>query len=251
MNMNPALVNRALLDVGHNPLTEQDIHDKNTNFDLCKRYYLETFLEALSEVSWTGGRKRAKLVRTGRPNLLPRDYRYAYDMPFDCSRPIELQGNEYFVVEDRLIYTNADKAELLYVSNGKIMRPVAVLKSTLGGVPDMEYITAGPPGTDHRVIFRAGRPADILLSLPEDPTFEELGEDFPDYRPLEYEAKFYEYVEKMLAAKFAMKLSNQPQLKVQMLQEALLIKQEATKTSLGQRAAQVNPARLWKEELGL
>jgi hypothetical protein len=286
MNINQELVNRALLDVGQSPLTTQDISDENTNYDLCKRFYLETFLEALSEAPWAGGRKRAKLVRTGRPNLPPRGYRFAYDLPFDCSRPIELQGNEYFVAEDRLIYTNADHAELLYVSNGKIMRPVAAIRNVLGGIPDMEYITAGPPGADPDVTFRAGGPGDLPYSGAneirppgwpaegEPPAFGELDEngepvdfskwppipfpddpvspdDYPDYMVLEYEPKFYEYIEKMLAAKFTMKLSNQPQLKTQMLQEALLIKQEATNTSLSQRAAQLEPQKWWKEELGL
>ncbi|GHV91614.1 hypothetical protein AGMMS50268_21170 [Spirochaetia bacterium] len=248
MNMDRSLVNRSLLDVGQHPLTDTDIEWKNENFQLCKDFYLQTFLEALSEVSWTGGRKRDKLVRTGRPHVKS-SFRFMYDMPFDCARPIELQGNGYYVVEDRFICTDVKRAELLYITNGKILRQIAIVTAGRpGDLHDMEYLTAGAPWTEPDVTLRAGRPADITDDLPVDPV---IDEDYPDYRPPEYEPKFYEYVEKTLAAKFAMKLSNNPALRTQMLQEALLIRQEAVTASMGSAAARQNPQKWWKEELGL
>jgi hypothetical protein len=250
MNMNRDLVNRALLDVGQQPLADGDMPD-NTVYLLCKQYYLQTFLEALSEVAWTGGRKRDRLMKTHRPHL-PTGYRFIYDMPFDCARPIELQDNGYFVVEDRYICTGVDKAELLYITNGKILRPVAAATcGKPGEVMDMEYLSCGWPDTDPEVTLRAGGPGDLPVEsqdLPPDPA---PSEDYPDYRPPEYEPKFYEYVEKTLAAKFAMKLSNQPELHVQLLQEAMLIRQEAITVSMGSSAAKLKPRRWWKEELGL
>jgi hypothetical protein len=250
MNMNRNLVNRALLDVGQQPLEDADIPD-NTVYRLCRQYYLQTFLEALSEVAWTGGRKRDRLMKTHRPHLST-GYRFVYDVPFDCARPIELQDNGYFVVEDRYICTEADQAELLYVTNGKILRPVAAVTcGKPGEVMDMEYLSCGWPDTDPEVTLRAGGPADLPAGsqpLPPDP---EPAEDYPDYRPPEYEPKFYEYVEKTLAAKFAMKLSNQEELHGRLLQEALIIRQEAITVSMGSSAAKRKPQRWWKEELGL
>jgi hypothetical protein len=245
--MNLGIVNRALLDVGQTALTDQDRQDKNTAWRVCRQYYIDTFLEALSEVAWTGGRKREKLVRTGRPVLKDSRYRFAYDMPFDCAKPIELQDNEFFTVEDRIIYTDAPAAELLYVSNGKVLRPVAVISAGKpGDVPDMEYLTAGPPGTEPGETIRAGGPGDILDELPPDP---EPADDFPDYRQLEYEPKFYEYIERTLAAKFSMKLTDQPQLHIQLLQEAMLIKREAVNATKSRRAAKLEPRRWWTEEI--
>ncbi|MDR2020674.1 MAG: hypothetical protein LBQ14_07930 [Treponema sp.] len=248
--MNRDLVNRALLDVGQQPLADGDMPD-NTVYLLCRQYYLQTFLEALSEVAWTGGRKRDRLMKTHRPHL-PTGYPFVYDVPFDCARPIELQENGYFVVEDRYICTGVDKAELLYVSNGKILRPVAAVTcGKPGEAMDMEYLSCGWPDTDPDVTLVCGGPGDLppeSAPLPPDP---QPAEDYPDYRPPEYEPKFYEYVEKTLAAKFAMKLSNQPELHVQLLQEALLIRQEAITVSMGSSAAKRNPQRWWKEELGL
>ena len=247
MNMDMGMVNRALFDAGQNTLSDEDADENNTVYRLCKAYYPSTFLEVLSEVEWVGGRRRERLVVTGRPLVRDRRYRFAYDLPFDCARPIELQHNAFFLAEDRLILTDEGDAELLYVSNGKILRPVAAASAgEPGDVPDEEYLTAGPPGTEPEVTFWPGEPEDILAALPEDPAPEE---DFPDYRPPRYEPKFYECIEKSLAAKLAMKLSSQPELHTLLLQEALFIKQEAVNASRTARAARINGSPWWTEEL--
>jgi hypothetical protein len=48
-----------------------------------------------------------------------------------------------------------------------------------------------------------------------------------------------------------MKLSEQPQLHVQLLQEAMLIRQEAVSASRAGRAAKVKENPWWAQELGL
>ncbi|MDR3161342.1 MAG: hypothetical protein LBU28_07000, partial [Spirochaetaceae bacterium] len=254
MNMDRDLVNRALLDVGQQPLIDADIPD-NTVYRLCKGYYLQTFLEALSEIEWTGGRKRDRLMKTHRPHL-PTGYRFVYDMPFDCARPIALQDNGYFAVEDRYICTDVARAELLYVTNGKILRPVAAVAcGGPGDLMDMEYLSCGWPDTEPDVTLVCGGPGDLPpadapspVLLPPDP---EPVEDYPDYRPPEYEPKFYQYVEKALAAKFAMKISTQPELHLALLQEAMVLRQEAMAVSKAAGAAKRQPKRWWGEELGL
>ncbi|MDR2784569.1 MAG: hypothetical protein LBB83_01510 [Treponema sp.] len=252
MNMDRNLVNRALLDVGQSPLTDADRAAENTTFLLAKQFYLETFLEALSEVPWTGGRKRARLARTGRPHL-GSGYRFTYDVPFDCARPVELRDNAFFVIEDRFLCTDRDNAELLYITNGKLLRKIAGVHLGIGDIPAMEYLTGGKPGDNPEVTLYSGRPGNAPESAepdahPEDPP---LPDEYPDYRPPEYEPKFYEYIEKMLAAKFAMKLAERPELHVQLLQEALLIREGTISASMGSSAAKRQPQRWWKEELGL
>jgi len=248
MNMNKDIVNRALYATGQSSLTDSDIENKNANYELCKSFYLATFLEALSEVEWVGGRKRDKLVRTGRPVLRNRNYRFAYDMPFDCAKPIELQDNEFFIVEDRLIFTDVPKAQLQYVSNGKVLRLISVVTMMPGYLPEMEYLSAGPPGTVPEVTLYPGSIEYIDDVLPEDP---QINEDYPDYIELDYEHKFYEYIEKNLAAKFAMKASDQPRLHSQLLQEAMMIKMEAVDASRSSRAAKIKEDSWWSKELGL
>jgi hypothetical protein len=287
MNMNTDLVNRALYSTGQTQLSDEDIENKNDTYKLCASYYISTFLEALSEVEWVGGRRRVLLVRTGRPVRWNKKYRFAYDVPFDCAKPIELQDNGYFVVEDKLILTDTQDAELLYVSNGKILREIAVVRAgtpfdALRAELSHEYFTAGPPGSDPDVIFHAGSPWDLPIPsytcndcgvqtvtretlticpqcnstnlrddpavLPEDP---ESDEDFPDYIERAYEPKFFQYVEMMLAAKFAVKITDQPRLHAQLLQEAMKVKQEAIAASRSSRSAKVNPSPWWEDQLGL
>ena len=205
-------------------------------------------MEALSEVEWVGGRKREKLLPTGRPIMRNQKYKFAYDMPFDCAKPIELQDNEFFIVEDRLILTDVQEAQLLYVSNGRTLRPVSVISMKLGEQPDMEYLTAGPPGTVPEITLYPGRPADIKDELPAEPS---PTDDYPDYIELQYEAKFYEYIEKKLASKFAMKATEQPNLHSQMLQESLLVKSEAVDASRSSRAAKIKEDTWWTDEIGM
>jgi hypothetical protein len=111
----------------------------------------------------------------------------------------------------------------------------------------LEYITSGLPETDPDFVLRAGSPADILPELPETP---EPKEDYPDYLRLQYEPKFYQYVELTLAAKFAMKQSDNPQLHILLMQEAMVIKQEAINASGSNRAARQKPSGFWSAEYG-
>ena len=248
MNMDRGIVERALAYIGEWKVTDQDIADKNTNYQLCKAFYLQTFLEALSEVPWTGGRKRTALCPTGLPHL-PSRYRFFYDLPYDCAKPLELRDGAYFVAEGRFLLTDQEKAELLYVSNGRTLRPDVTIVSAgrPGDVQELEYITAGPPGTTPDFVLRAGSPADILPELPVTP---EPTEEYPDYVRLEYEPKFYQYIELMLAAKFAIKQGTDLNLHGLLLQEAMAIKQEAINASGSNRAARQKPKGFWSEEYG-
>jgi hypothetical protein len=188
------------------------------------------------------------LCPTGLPHL-PAQYRFIYDLPYDCAKPLELRDAAYFVVEDRFLLTGQDKAELLYVSNGRILRrDVAVVSAGRpGDVQELEYITAGPPGTEPDFVLRAGRPRDVLPEPPETP---EPSEDYPDYVRKEYEPKFYQYIELMLAAKFAIKQGTDLNLHGLLLQEAMAIKQEAIAASGANRAARQKPNGFWSEEYG-
>jgi hypothetical protein len=246
--MDRGIVDRAFAYVGEWKLTDQDIADKNTNYQLCKTFYLQTFLEALSEVPWTGGRRREKLCRSGLPHL-PARYRFVYDLPYDCARPIELRDGDYFFTEGRFLQTDQEKAELLYVSNGRILRRDVTVVSAgkPGDLPEIEYITAGQLGLRPDFVLRAGRPGDVLPVLPETP---EPAEDYPEYLRLEYEPKFYQYVELMLAAKFAVKQGTDLNLHGLLLQEAMAIKQEAVAASGAGRAARQKPQGFWSEEFG-
>jgi len=273
MNMNLDIVNRALYSAGHKILKGVPAENDEKEFEiyqLCKSFYLSTFLEALSEVEWVGGRKRDKLARTGMPFLKNQKFMFAYDMPFDCAKPVELQDNEFFIVEGRLILTDVENAQLLYVSNGKVLKQIAAVTMKPGDIPEHEYLSAGPLDTEPDYVLYPGDIQDLPyvgdngnwrinqkdtgVSSSEDAPFPDDPEpdcDYLDYIALNYEPKFYEYIEKKLAAKFAMKLTDQPQLHQRLLQEALLVKQEAIDASRSSRAAKIKEEKFWGDELGL
>ena len=203
MNIDQALANRVFAGIGDDPLTPADYAGESLRFRILKDFYLQTFLEALSEVPWTRGKKRAVLSKSDADNLSP--YRYMYDLPVDCARPLEIQENAYFVAEGDRILTDRDGAALLYVTNGRI--------------------------------------ADPALCRDQD--------NYPDYDPPEYEPKFYEYIERLLAAKLAVKLEKSPKLYETLFASAMLIKREAVAASRSAAAAKKNGNDWWFDRLGI
>jgi hypothetical protein len=250
MNIDRNLVNRALLVAGRMPSSEWE-EEGSANNAMIKEFYLSTFLEALSEISWTGGRRRKFLMKTGVPHIQNTGFRFTYDLPLDCARPVELRDKEYFVVEDRFLYTEQERADLLYITNGRIQPAVPMVSGGRpGDIPGGEYFSGGRPGdaADEDVTLYGGRPGDITEAIPPDV---KPDEDYPEYQMPRYESKFYQYVENMLAAKFALKLSENPALHGQLLQQAYMIKQEAVNASLSVSAGPVKPNKWWGEELGI
>lgn len=116
MNIDRDLVNRALEKAGQEPLVEDDITKNTARWRLVKSFYLPTILETLSHTSWTSRKKRAKLVLFEGDNYS--DYAYAYRLPLDCAKPEELLNNDEFLTEGNILYTDAQDAVLLYISNG-------------------------------------------------------------------------------------------------------------------------------------
>jgi hypothetical protein len=256
--MNRDLVDRALHAAGEWRLSEEDAAARNTNYELCRTFYLQTYLEALTEVEWTGALKRARLMRTGRPFGFRSPYRFAYDLPDDCAKAAALDGWAQFSIEGRLLLTDAERAELSYVGNGRVLRRANAFDA---GSPDglaalaaaETYLSGGSPGDAPDETVWAGRPAD-LAGYPtdeegnvEDPDLS--GEDYPDYRDIGAEPYFWRYVELMLAAKFAMKMSNDPQLHQLLLQEAMAIGNHAMETSRANRASPVPTEPTWAERV--
>jgi hypothetical protein len=154
-----------------------------------------------------------------------------------------------------VLHTEQEGAELLYVTNGRRLLPT--VKITGGGARSRASLAlnGGYGGNGARLSLFGGRAKkwDTGGISPEGRSLieEAQGEDYPEYDPPSYEPKFYEYVEKTLAAKLAMKITEQPQLQTTMLGEAMLLKTEATEASLSSSAAK-RKSRPWlKETLGL
>jgi len=76
-------------------------------------------------------------------------------------------------------------------------------------------------------------------------------EDYPEYLLLAYEPKFFEYLEMMIAAKFAVKNTEQPRLHDTLMQKAMLIKQDAVKSTKSITANKTEPNTWWGDRMGI
>jgi len=274
MNLNFALVNRALLNIGKAPITEADKKAGNEAWRTAKEYFLSTMLEALSQAEWTGAKRRRELCPAQMPRKRNADFAFAYDLPIDCAKPIELDAQEYFEVEANLLYVNAApcrhcgrcqrynrprrsscrhrckaRARLLYVSNGKRLADQAVVQ---GGnarrVLTDGYVTGGDADRIRRHEWHdnllSGGNARRKAPAPS-------SEDFLDYREMNLEPNFYLYCENLLSAKFALRLTERPDLAAAFFNKAQAIGRAAEVTSIAGSAARIKAPPSWQEELGL
>jgi hypothetical protein len=118
------------MNIGEEALSEGDILQRTLKYRVLERYYLSTILTELAANPWIGARKRAPLTKidcvlpgeanpTNKPvNYSP--YRYMYNLPADCVRPLEIQGNHFFVIEEKKLLTDLNNAALLYITNGYV-----------------------------------------------------------------------------------------------------------------------------------
>jgi hypothetical protein len=119
MNIDLNVANRALSRTGQQAIPATDTSSKS--YLMIKKHYLSTVLEALAEYAWTSAKKRATLTAATGENLT--EWQFSFVAPIDCAQPLQLQDNEYFVLEGSILYTDAPSAHLLYITNGRV--PVA------------------------------------------------------------------------------------------------------------------------------
>lgn len=135
MNRDTDLISRALIDAGQEPLTDNDSTNKSVRWRTIELYYLQTVLETIADAEWTCLKKRVALTVSEDDNLTK--YVYAYDLPIDCARAVEIQDNNEYIVEGNILFTDTEDAELLYISNGKV--------SEADKLPDDNYPYYNPP----------------------------------------------------------------------------------------------------------
>ena len=118
MNRDRNIISRALQRAGQEALTDEDITAETVKWRTCRDFYLPVLLSTLSETEWTCLKVRAALALAPGENFSP--YLYAYTLPADCAKPIEVQRNDEFIIEGNTLYTDRADAVLLYITNGKI-----------------------------------------------------------------------------------------------------------------------------------
>lgn len=116
MNINIDIVARALNKAGEEPLTKEELETKKgTRWRLIEDTYLATILEELAAVSWTSQKRRARLEAAEEENLT--SYMFMYVLPIDCAKPVGLNSEKVYLVEDGFLYTDDAEPILIYITN--------------------------------------------------------------------------------------------------------------------------------------
>jgi hypothetical protein len=200
VNINEDLANRIFLNIGEEILSQGDRTQGTLKWRVLKQYYLSTMLAELAANPWVGARIRKLLVKEATTYTNYSPYQFIYKLPLDCARPLEIQGNYFYVIEDNRLLTDRDNAALLYIANGKRAAPIQ-------------------------------------------------GDDYPDYDNLVIDPLFYDYLEKLIASKIAMKVANRPDIHQQLFTEAVLAKREAIHTIAALSNSRQNGERRWDDYL--
>lgn len=141
MNIDRALVNRALLKAGQTTLTDEDINNNSEAWKTVKEFYLSTMLETLARTQWTSAKRRTQLHKNEEAENLS-IYEIMYDLPVDCARAVKLNSESRFIVEGQYLYTNDSDAVLMYITNGRT--DIALPTEPPEDIPGYDYIDYGP-----------------------------------------------------------------------------------------------------------
>ena len=263
MNLDFKLLNRALMNINVEPIGIEDREARTKVWETVKSFYLQTMLEALTEVEWTSAKRRRELAPMRMPCKKNPDFAHVYLLPVDCAKPIELDERVYYKVEGKLLFTDARHARLLYVSNGrKFYVPGGYLtgghskrKTSVNDVCT-DYVTGGDSRRDIRfewgdAFISGGDYERNSLFLPPPDWPEDADEDFPEYDILDFEPNFLLYWEYMLSSRYAARLTDQVQLADLWFAKAAMIGKRAQVVSLQQGAGKKTAPDTWQEALGI
>lgn len=244
MNINRDLVARALNKAGEEPLTDEEWKNKDgTRWRVISDFYLATILEALSYTEWTSQKKREQLVLSENANLST--YNFMYYLPIDCAKPVNLEGNGEYLVEDGILYTNEENAILVYVSDGFTNKFVY---EEVNPQPTEETFTEGEYYIYNEETEEYERAESYQVGVTY---YVNIPQDYEYYSDIKLDPMLSEYIETRLAGKIALKLTGDMQKYQMLFNEAQLIENRAIKATVahGHNKDTGNP--WWAQTLGL
>ena len=230
MNYDMDLMNRALMRAGQETLTDEDKEKETVKYRTVTAFYNTTLQLLLCESDWTSLKTRKQL--TEETENKGGKYAYAYKLPVDCARPIEVDSNEPYVVEGTIIYTDVENPTLLYVTNHK-----------------REEVEALPETDEGQVLY--GGKLYSWDSETESYTEDETQEDINEYESFTLSEELRECLEYHLASEIALKITGDANLYNLLMQIALEIEGRSRKTSRAQGMSRQKGHTWWSEKLGL
>lgn len=249
MNIDLNIVARALNKGGEEPLNKEEIENKKgTRWRLISDLYLATILEELSSVNWTSQKVRERLEEEVEEENLT-SYRWAYKLPIDCAKPVGLNSGKEYLIEGSTLYTEDEDAVLIYITNYFTGR--------------YKYIQADPQPEsqeelEEKEYFIFDDEEQEYIKVTSETEYSELEtyflileEDYPFYNQPKFDPMLEEALACKLASKIILKLSGDPGKYQLLYQEAAIIENRATKTSVAHGHNKSKGNLSWAEQLGL
>lgn len=241
MNYDRALMTRALMRAGQERITDEDAEKQTAKWKAVTDFYMSTLLLLLAEADWTGLLKRAQLTDPVEDNLT--SYVYGYTLPEDCARSIEIQGNDDYSVEGRVIYCNVRNPILLYVTNGK--------RHEYTELPEENLERIVYKGKTWSWVKRVAEGEEGEETISEGYEEDEEQEDNPLYNDLTLPEELREAFEYHLAAQISLKITGDKNLYNLLMEFAMAIEDRSRKTSRGQAKNKQKGHSWWSETLGI
>ena len=269
MNIDRGIVNRALEAAGQERLNDQDIENDSARWRLIKDNYLNVILTTLNNTAWASCIRRAKLISASiepkeeihdgiRYKVLEDCYfenhlyhkdEYAYfpegkELPaFFELDPVESEEETQEEPKKDLI-ENLSSYRYVYFLPEDCAKPEA-LNDNAEYVIEGRYLYTNSECNILQYVTNGKRPEDTEI------TEEEQEEDYPEYNEIKFDPALSEYIELLLAAKIALKITGDPNTYGLLYNNAMIIENNARKANLEHAHSKERGEEWWGDRIGL
>lgn len=245
MNMNESVVNHALMLAGNNPLTPKDRENNNLPFKYAKEIYLNLLFNCLSEIEWRSARRWYPITLSHRHGYKEEGLLY-YEIPAECIRPIRVE-NGNFQQEETFIVCDQANERLYCVFHRRKKNFNWTAPSSVANRDRALYIERPRDIQTERDPFVLLRRAKTQEEVSE---IGNVDEDFPEWEFTDYEVQFWKYFQYKLAAELVLKLTNDYQRYMVLIQTADKFGEEAIQSSRGSSENE-KVTLTWLDKVGL
>lgn len=259
MDMDHGLVSRSLAKAGEDKMTDAEwsAKENGSRYRMVHDFYLQTILEALSQVDWTRGKKRVKLEAATVTVYSNDGTEFYSDKACREWQHVDVSGFT-------LVAGTASDGVTPYTYNPvnytdyKYCYAVPYDCARIIGLQDnSEWVAEGgriyTDMADSVLLYIAnGRLSDDAITAKETAITAGTAsaEDYPEYGSIDMEDIFWQYIELYLASKIAFKLTGKSDVYKTLYAEAARKKDDAVAASRSSGFSRSSGDAFWTEEMG-
>lgn len=168
------------------------------------------------------------------------EYKNDYILPDDCAKPEQLIDNEEFIIEGRRLYTDAENAVLMYISNANISRSIEIEENG-----DLYLVL-----DDNGNLYWNGE-GDTPYDIENDHLYFTQQKEYENFGELNADPMLEEFLETRLAAKIALKITGDKETYQTLYSESLIIEQQAEAGTNTHAKSKKNGNPWWTDSIGM